>query len=464
MKFNFTTTAALLLMLPLFSIAQSQTSRTVFGQTVQSINPKNGLIRCLSTEYEQALQQKNPNRANREAFESWLAPKTAAIKQRLESNRSAAAVVTIPVVVHVIHNGDAVGTNENISDARVLSQITVLNQDFRRMIGTPGYNTNAVGADMEIEFVMAKRKPDGTATNGIDRVQMSRASWASESSIENQLKANTSWDPTQYFNIWVCAFSDNENDEMYGTLGYAQFPSSSGLGGIEVNGGEANTDGVIIDYRCFGSSTYAPSSNYFEDYDKGRTLTHEIGHCFGLIHIWGDNSSCSVNATDSAQDFCPDTPAAREEHYDCLRTYNTCTAAAGNDMVENYMDYTNDTCMNIFTLDQKGRVLAVLQNAPRRASLTTSTVGQTLGTASLDKLSTISLYPNPATAFVNISATASNLPDAYAVYNSVGQLVAQSNIVTVSDLTINTTAYHSGVYFIKISKDDAVKTLQFVKN
>src|SRR6218665_13874 len=344
MKFNFTSMAALLfMMLPLFSIAQSnKTNRTVFGQTVQSVNPKNGLIRCLTTEYEQALLQKNPNRANAEAFENWLAPKTAAVKQGFQNNKSAAAVTTIPVVVHVIHNGDAVGTDENISDARVLSQITVLNQDFRKMSGTPGYNTNPVGADMEIEFVMAKRKPDGTATNGIDRVQMSRASWASESSVENQLKATTSWDPTQYFNIWVCAFSDNENAEMYGTLGYAQFPSSSGLGGLEINEGEANTDGVIVDYRCFGTSTIAPSTNYFEDYDKGRTLTHEIAHCFGLRHIWGDNSSCTVNATDSGQDFCPDTPAAREEHYDCLRTYNTCTAAAGNDMVENYMDYTND--------------------------------------------------------------------------------------------------------------------------
>lgn len=465
MKFNFyTKTALLLLVMPLFSIAQTNNAnRTIFGQTVQSVNPKNGLIRCASSEYELSLQQKYPSRANSQTFENWLAPKVAAVKQQMATNKTS-AVVTIPVVVHVIHNGDAVGSNENISDARVLSQIAVLNQDFRRMIGTPGHNTHAVGADMEIEFVMAIRKPDGTPTNGIDRVQMSRASWATESTIENQLKPQTSWDPTKYFNIWVCAFSDDDTTEMYGTLGYAQFPSSSGLGGLQVNEGAANTDGVILDYRCFGTSTVAPSSNYFEDYDKGRTLTHEIGHCFGLIHIWGDNSSCTINTTDSRQDYCPDTPAAREENYDCLRVYNSCTAAPGNDMVENYMDYTNDACMNIFTLDQKGRVLAVLQNSPRRAELTTSTVWQTLATASFDQLSTVTLYPNPATAIVNISASASNLPDAYAVYNSVGQLVAQSNIVTVSDLTINTTTYHSGVYFIKITKGDAVKTLQFVKN
>jgi len=81
-------------------------------------------------------------------------------------------VITIPVVIHIIHNGDAVGANENITDAQALSQITVLNQDYRKMVGTPGYNTNPVGADMEIQFVMAQRKPDNvTPTNGIDRVQ-----------------------------------------------------------------------------------------------------------------------------------------------------------------------------------------------------------------------------------------------------------------------------------------------------
>jgi len=463
MKFNFTPKAILLLMmLPLFSFAQTKTTRTIFGQTVHSVNPRNGFIRCASTEYEQSLQEKYPSRANTEAFENWLAPKVEAAKQALKNNKTT-GVVTIPVVVHVIHNGDAVGSNENISDARVLSQITVLNQDFRKMAGTPGYNANAVGADMEIEFVMAARKPDGTATNGIDRVNLSRASWASETLVEGTLKPQTSWDPTKYFNIWVCAFSDSSSAELYGTLGYAQFPSSSGLGGLAINEGAANTDGVIIDWRCFGSSDYA-TGNYFDTYDKGRTATHEIAHCFGLRHIWGDNSSCVINASDSRKDYCPDTPAATEEHYDCEEVYNTCTVATGNDMTENYMDYSNDTCMNIFTLDQKGRVLAVLQNSPRRAELVNSDVWQTLATASFDNLANINLYPNPATSIVNINANASNLPESYAVYNSIGQLVASAKITSVSDLTISTAALNNGVYFIKISKEGAAKTLQFVKN
>lgn len=460
MKINITNKATLLLLL-LTAVGYAQ-NRQVFGKTVESVNPKNGLIRCVSSEYEKSLQEKYPQRATSQEFENWIAPKVEAIKQQMESARGIDAVVTIPVVVHVIHNGDAVGSNENISDARVLSQITVLNQDFRRMLGTPGYNTNAVGADVEVEFCMAKRKPDGTATTGIDRIQRSPATYATESSVET-MKAATIWDPTQYFNIWVLYFSDSQSAEMYGVLGYAQFPSNSGLGGLNTNGGAANTDGVVIDYRCFGTSTLAPSSNYFTDYDKGRTATHEIGHCFGLIHIWGDNDSCTANATDSAKDYCPDTPAQSEEHYDCLQTYNTCTAAAGNDMTANYMDYTNDTCMNIFTQNQKARILAVLQNSPRRSTLPASLGCQVpLSTSSFELLEGMNLSPNPANTFVTINGDL--LPDSYTVYNTLGQAIVSKKIQDNADLTINTADFANGMYIIRIAKDGATKTLQFIKN
>lgn len=453
-----------MLLFLLTAMAQAQT-RQVFGRNVESINPKNGLIRCVSSEYEKSLQQKFPQRATGEQFENWLAPKVEAVKQQLASARSINGVVTIPVVVHVIHNGDAVGVNENISDARILSQITVLNQDFRRMLGTPGYNNNAVGADVEIEFCMAKRKPDGTATNGIDRVNLGQAQWATESSVENTLKPNTIWDPTQYFNIWVCQFSNSSSAELNGILGYAQFPSNSGLGGLNVNGGGATTDGVIIDWRCFGSTAIVAGGTYFDDYDRGRTATHEIGHCFGLIHIWGDNSSCTVNIVDSTKDYCPDTPAQNTEHYDCNQTYNTCSAAAGNDMTANYMDYTNDTCMNIFTLDQKARVLAVLQNSPRRSTLPASTACQPpLGTSSFEWLEDMNLSPNPANSFITVNMPTNTLPDSYTIYNNLGQVVASQKIQSSADLTIPTADFTNGIYFIRVVKADAAKTLQFIKN
>lgn len=449
------------------AIAQNTPQRTVFGRKVQSINPKSGLIRCVSSEYESYLQEQDSKRATTQQFEEWIAPKVEAIKSKLVASRGTqgtATVVTIPVVVHVIHNGDALGANENISDARVISQITVLNQDFRKILGTRGYNTNPIGADVEIEFCLAKVDPNGNATNGIHRVNLGTASWSTQSSVQTTLKPQTQWDPTRYFNIWVCQFnSTNVNAELYGVLGYAQFPSTSGLPGLNNNGGSANTDGVVIDWRAFGSSDYV-TGNYFEDIDKGRTTTHEVGHFFGLRHIWGDAGNQDEGINCDGTDYCADTPNAGWENYDCNDVYDSCPEE-GNDMTENYMDYTNDTCMNIFTIDQKARMMAVLQNSPRRNTLTTSTACQPpLSNPSFELLQGIKLYPNPANEILNIAVSGNMTPDSYTIYNSLGQTVSHVATVSESNLKVNTSNYTSGIYMIRFTKDNQSKTLQFVKN
>lgn len=344
--------------------------KIVFGKTytIDDLKKMNGVIRCASTEYEAMLQRNDPKRMNEAQFEAWLAPLIENSKTNKSQN---GGIITIPVVVHVIHSGEALGVAPNITDNQVKSQITVMNNDYRRMAGTPGFNSNAVGADTMIQFALAKVDPNGNPTDGIDRVNLCQTSWAT-SAIDDYVKPLTIWDPTKYMNMWSVNFADTS------LLGYAQFPSSSGLGGLNANGGYANTDGVVANYATFGSSDYNDGTFLLTaPYDKGRTMTHEVGHFLGLRHIWGDNSSCTVNATDSNKDYCPDTPAASAANYNCVTT-DSCPSASGSDMIENYMDYTPDTCMNIFTINQKDRITAVMNNSPRRMELKTSTADQAI--------------------------------------------------------------------------------------
>ena len=338
--------------------------RTVFGKKV---DPKNitpsGHIRCATTEYEQYLREQNPKMETVEQFENWISQKIEEQKAIQEVASQSGGIIYIPVVVHVIHNGDAYGVDENITDEQVMSQITVMNQDFRKMTGTPGFNSNPVGADTQIEFVLAKVDPNGNPTNGINRINLCQASW-STTDINSTVKPTTIWDATQYMNMWSVNFTDGT------LLGYAQFPEST-LGGLSTATQSATTDGVVAGYRFFGSSDLTAGA-FQAPFDKGRTMTHEVGHYVGLRHIWGDDATCPATNVATNKDFVADTPAANGPNGGCPTGANTCPANAGNDMIENYMDYTDDTCMNIFTTGQKARITTVMNNSPRRASLKTS--------------------------------------------------------------------------------------------
>lgn len=332
----------------------------VFGKvyTIDELKETKGVIRCSSSEYEAYLQKQYPDRMNEGQFEAWINPliRNAAAKSQNGD------VITIPVVVHVIHSGENYGVAPNIPDAQVASQITVMSQDFRKMFGTRGFNNETVGADIKIQFALAKVDPNGNPTNGIDRVNMCRNSWSMDE-VDAIVKPQTIWDPTQYMNMWSVNFSNQ------GLLGYAQFPSGSNLSGLNANGGLAETDGVVAGYWCFGSNDHNDGTfSLQQGVDLGRTMTHEVGHFLGLRHLWGDGNCLT--------DYCDDTPfssSANNAHYICNPSQDSCPTMPGLDMVRNYMNYTYDLCMNIFTNDQKARITAVMNNSPRRASLKTST-------------------------------------------------------------------------------------------
>lgn len=343
----------------------SDSKATTFESEIEKARVKspNGVVRCATFENltEQQLRKKA---ISDEEFEKWIAPKIQEIRE-MRSIGKLPAVIKIPVVIHIIHNGDAVGAGENISNAQALSQITVFNQDFRRQTGTPGFGA---GVDTSIEFCLAQVDPNGNATNGIDRRQLTSASYTSRAAVE-AAKASTIWDPTKYLNMWVMRFGGS----MANILGYAQFPSGSGLAGMpseDCIAGEASTDGVVCNFNTWGSRTLAPTGTYGgTQYDKGRTMTHEVGHMLGLRHIWGDGG-CEVD------DFCADTPNCENDYYAGAGT-GGCIAPTqcGNvRQIENYMDYSDDGCMNMFTQNQKDRMLAVLMNSPRRDDLLVSTV------------------------------------------------------------------------------------------
>ena len=287
-----------------------------------------------------------------------------------------ASTLTIPVVVHVLY----LTPTDSISQAQVWSQIEILNNDYSRM-NADAVNTRSVfgslATSMDIQFCLATTDPQGSPTSGITYTLGNPGFFGFYDPFTENAKSNASggkdpWPTDQYLNIWVC--------KMFpGLLGYAQFPGDDPL-----------TDGVVINYQSFGNigTVVSPSTG-------GRTATHEIGHWLGLRHIWGDGG-CGV------VDSVADTPDADASYSTCDTTRNTCTESPGPqvpDMMENYMDYSPDSCMNMFTIGQRDRAWSFLNTD--RASLFSSN-GCLLASAdpSILKFKKLEAGPNPAENFL----------------------------------------------------------------
>ncbi|MFD2542836.1 immunoglobulin-like domain-containing protein [Lacinutrix gracilariae] len=299
--------------------------------------------RCGAMENLDYRKQLDPQLEQRMAeIESFTQARTQEILNNANSSRIDGDIITIPVVVHVLYRN----STENISEAQIQSQLDVLNEDFRRT-NADADNTWSQAADTQIEFCLASVDPNGNTTTGITRKLTTREDWGANDEAKSASSGGIDpWNTSEYLNMWIVPkMTTTSGGQTINLLGYAQFP-----------GGNAATDGLVMIYNAFGRTGAVTSP-----YDGGRTTTHEIGHYFNLRHIWGD-SNCGT-------DYVSDTPTHQTSNYGCPTGQVSCSST---DMVQNYMDYTNDSCMNLFTEGQKIRMRTVLEAGGARRALALS--------------------------------------------------------------------------------------------
>ncbi len=413
-------------------------------------------VRCATDEMIKRKSEKSaPYRALRIKTEQ-------AIQDYVQNNggrlrKAAGEVIRIPVVVHIIHNqqDNRIGgsDNPNLSEEQIRSQIVVLNEDYRKKEGTNGYNTNAVGTDTQIEFELAQYDPDGHNTNGITRNYVTQTTF-NPYTDDQVLAGIVSWPSDKYLNIWVCALGT-------AYLGVAQLPSVEGIDGLDNSkSAEAATDGVIINYKVFGSVQHLSGTGSITStvYNLGRTTTHEIGHWLGLLHTWGSQDNfCGT-------DYCNDTPQARAGNlsFDCTPKYVTCSGRTTQVMIENYMDYSPDGCMNIFTADQLARMQAAIALSPRRIKLIENAKAGRLDPA--DQL-TVDVFPNPASENVYANVRFKDFQSfSVTIYDQKGivRSVTQFTDVWSRKIAINTRNLAPGLYICRVSTGTESVTRRFL--
>ena len=352
---------------------------------------------------------------------------------------AATSIITIPVVVHVVYNT----AQQNISDAQIISQLEVLNKDYREKNqdtkNIPSYFAKLAG-DAGFEFQLARVDPSGYATTGIIRKSTSIKMFGTDDRIKyNKIGGDDAWDKNKYLNIWIGNLAG-------GILGYTS-----------TVGGSADKDGVVIQYTAFGTTGTVSAP-----FNLGRTATHEIGHWLNLKHIWGDAFCGSDEVDDTPKQRASNRGRPTGEKF-------TCEMNGHGDMYMNFMDLTEDAGMFMFTKGQCERMRALFLNAGQRSAILLSNAitgkaiikSELIPTPSLiAKL--ISAYPNPAqsTITIDLSGYSNESAKTILIYNYTGQPVITQTI-TVNRVSVNISQLKTGIYFIK-SGDGAPS--RFVKN
>ncbi len=354
-------------------------------------------------------------------------------------------IISIPVVFHVLYNNAI----QNISDAQILSQLQVLNEDYSRLNADASNTPNVFkpfAADVRIKFCIARADALGRPTNGIIRKHTNNVSYNIDDAMKSSVAGgDDAWDCNRYLNIWVCNLAGHN-------LGYATQP-----------GDPADKDGIVIQFDALGKI-----GNLQPDFNKGRTATHEIGHWLGLKHIWGDS--------DCGNDGIYDTPQQSSYNNNCpsFPHMSSCSPNSNGDMFMNFMDYTNDACMNLFTTGQKNKIRSLFAlNGPRNSFLNSSacdSVTESAGsvpansTPAIPSEVSLSIYPNPIDHDLNIVALNGYelKGKSISIYNLTGSLIYKSTGLAAVN-KINLSFLTSGVYLLKIGNNAEKKVFKIIK-
>ena len=386
-----------------------------------------------------------------EQIEQYYLNQEKQIKEYIANNKATKGTVyQIPVVFHILT--DNASHESNISDCIIQNQIDILNAAFRKKSGTRYYNTNPVGADTEIEFFLACKDPNGNTTTGIDRVTTSSCNYTGSNS--STIMGVSKWATNKYLNIWVVKSVPS------GTRAQAWWGNTTNIG-------------IIVHYSYVGSKeSGCPNISYidattWDAYDLGTTLIHETGHFFNLLHTF---ENCTTG------DYCGDTPAVtgNPEPY-CNTNNETKGLCSGTTrrMYENYMDYTDDACMNIFTANQATRMRSYITSTSNYTNMVStaniSAVGcSSLGINNIDATNnSLNIYPNPNNGQFKIELNLENYNNANLnVYDVYGKLViseSYNNIKSINKM-YNFNNLQSGIYFIKVISNDKVYSEKFIIN
>lgn len=379
---------------------------------------------CGTVKYNSLLMQRNKSFAEKhKEFETYIQKQTNAIQTSATDS-----IWTIPVVVHVVYSKNS----ENIADQQIDSQIEVLNEDYSGtnldQILIPNGFKNVKAGDIGLRFCLATLDPDNQPTNGITRTLTSVTEFGFSDDVKyTDQGGEDAWPADKYLNIWVCNLGG-------GLLGYAQYP-----------GGPDSTDGVVILYKAFGKNGTA-----VKPYNKGRTVTHEVGHWFNLFHIWGDDGS-DCSGTDNVND----TPNQAGSNTGCP-TYPSisCNNGPNGDMFMNYLDYSNDSCMYMFTKGQKNRMLNALDNLRPSIKISSQTDCTPLYP---EPDYTTSILPNPNNGSF-ILRFKKNIPDSCSLnlYDILGQVVFSYQVTGIESrsLPIEINNVADGIYFLQTEVAD----------